>query len=132
MKAGDLIEFNPRPAITREQLNAYAKASGDHNPIHLDEKAALAVGLPGVIAHGMISAAFLAERAIEHLESSGVLAQYKLKSFQCRFKNMVHLGDVVSVGGAVKEAGEKTVIDIQARNQRGEVVTLGSTEWVWE
>jgi acyl dehydratase len=130
MKAGDLIEFHPRPAITQAQLNAYAKASGDHNPIHLDEKAALSVGLPGVIAHGMISAAFLAERAIEHLEANGALAQYKLKNFQCRFKNMVHLGDVVSLGGTVKEFGEKAVLDIQARNQRGDVVTLGTTEWV--
>jgi len=40
-------------AVDRERLRAYAEASGDRNPIHLDESAARAVGLPGVIAHGM-------------------------------------------------------------------------------
>ena len=40
--------------ITRDDLRRYADASGDHNPIHLDPGAARAVGLPGVIAHGML------------------------------------------------------------------------------
>ena len=40
--------------ITRDDLRRYAAASGDHNPIHLDPAAARAVGLPGVIAHGML------------------------------------------------------------------------------
>lgn len=42
-------------AITRADLVAYAEASGDHNPIHLDEEVARSVGLPGVIAHGMLT-----------------------------------------------------------------------------
>ena len=41
--------------FTRADLIRYADASGDHNVIHLDEQAALAVGLPGVIAHGMLT-----------------------------------------------------------------------------
>lgn len=49
--------------ITRADLVAYAHASGDHNPIHQDEEIALAVGLPGVIAHGMFTLA-LVGRAI--------------------------------------------------------------------
>ena len=43
-----------RVTFTREQIAAYAEASGDHNPIHLDEEFAKSVGLPGVIAHGML------------------------------------------------------------------------------
>ncbi|MGW6139702.1 MaoC/PaaZ C-terminal domain-containing protein [Streptomyces sp. NPDC055144] len=39
---------------TRERLVAYAAASGDHNPIHWSDSRAAAVGLPGVIAHGML------------------------------------------------------------------------------
>ncbi|MDR2564510.1 MAG: MaoC family dehydratase N-terminal domain-containing protein [Bifidobacteriaceae bacterium] len=42
-------------ALTRADLARYAQASGDRNPIHLDEQAANAVGLPGVIAHGMLT-----------------------------------------------------------------------------
>lgn len=45
--------------VTRADLVAYAHASGDHNPIHQDEEIALAVGLPGVIAHGMYTLALL-------------------------------------------------------------------------
>ena len=51
-------------AVTRADLRAYAAASGDDNPIHQDEQVALAVGLPGVIAHGMVTLA-LAGRAVE-------------------------------------------------------------------
>ena len=49
--------------VTRADLRAYAEASGDPNPIHLDPEVAAAVGLPGVIAHGMLTLA-LAARAV--------------------------------------------------------------------
>ncbi|NAZ76779.1 acyl dehydratase [Kineococcus sp. T13] len=44
-----------RYELSREDLRAYAEASGDRNPIHLDEATARAVGLPDVIAHGMLT-----------------------------------------------------------------------------
>ena len=43
--------------LTRAQLVRYAGASGDFNPIHWNETAATSVGLPGVIAHGMLTMA---------------------------------------------------------------------------
>lgn len=43
--------------ITREDLRRYAEASGDHNPIHLNDEAARELGLPGVVAHGMLTSA---------------------------------------------------------------------------
>lgn len=43
--------------ITRADLRRYAEASGDHNPIHLEDEAARALGLPGVVAHGMLTSA---------------------------------------------------------------------------
>lgn len=49
--------------ITRADLVRYAGASGDFNPIHWSDRSALAVGLPGVIAHGMFTMA-LAGRAV--------------------------------------------------------------------
>ena len=52
-----------RYPVTRADLVAYAEASGDHNPIHQDDEVATAVGLPGVIAHGMYTLA-LAARAV--------------------------------------------------------------------
>jgi hypothetical protein len=62
MQAGDALETQ-RYDVTRADLVAYAGASGDHNPIHQDEAVATAVGLPGVIAHGMFTLA-LAARAV--------------------------------------------------------------------
>jgi acyl dehydratase len=59
------LELEPRVfRVTREDLVAYAEASGDHNPIHQDDEVARSVGLPGVIAHGMYTMA-LAARYVE-------------------------------------------------------------------
>ena len=63
MNAVDVLE--PRTfAITRADLVAYAEAAGDPNPIHQDEEVARSVGLPGVIAHGMLTLG-LVGRAVE-------------------------------------------------------------------
>jgi len=45
--------------IDRALLKAYADASGDQNPIHQNEKFAVSVGLPNVIAHGMLTMALV-------------------------------------------------------------------------
>ena len=52
--------------LAGDQAERYAEASGDHNPIHLDEEAARAVGLPGRILHGLCTMA-LAGRAVEQV-----------------------------------------------------------------
>ena len=58
---GDPIAALAKPAISRLQLALYASAGADHNPIHQDEAAARAGGLPGVIAHGMLPLGFLGQ-----------------------------------------------------------------------
>ena len=45
--------------IRREDVKAYADASGDQNPLHQDDGFAQSVGFPGIIAHGMFSMAHL-------------------------------------------------------------------------
>ena len=79
-------------AITRADLVAYARASGDHNPIHQDEEVARSVGLPGVIAHGMYTMA-LGARAV-----AAWFPDAELVSFGCKFTNPV----VVPADGAVE------------------------------
>lgn len=126
LKAGSLIEFTPFPAITREQLRAYADASGDFNPIHLDEEVAKKVGLPGIIAHGMFIAGLVAERALQVVEQNPALQGFELIQFQTRFKAMTLLGDTPTVGGSIKEISpESLVLELQAKNQRGELTTAG-------
>ena len=64
--------------VTREDLVAYAAASGDHNPIHQDEEVARSVGLPGVIAHGMYTLA-LAARYLEEQVGPGQVSSFGAK-----------------------------------------------------
>lgn len=55
-RTGDTLPARTLP-ITRDDLGRYADASGDRNPIHLSDEAARALGLPGVVAHGMLTSA---------------------------------------------------------------------------
>jgi acyl dehydratase len=128
--AGSSIEFQEFGTISKEQLRAYAEASGDFNPIHLDEEVAKKVGLPGIIAHGMLIAGFMSERALRFVEKETSLTGYSLIQFQARFKAMTLLGDTPQVGGIVKEiTGESLWLEIQAKNQRGEITTLGTAKF---
>jgi len=130
LQTGSPISFIAFPQISQPQLNAYAQASGDMNPIHLNETVAKSMGLPGIIAHGMLSAGFLAERARRAVKESSTYQTFQIARFQSRFKAMVFLGDVISIGGTVKEATDsKLVLDLQAKNQKDEVVTLATVEY---
>jgi acyl dehydratase len=66
-------------AVTREALVAYARASGDPNPIHQDPEVARSVGLPDVIAHGMFTLALAARYVDEQLGESGRIAELGAK-----------------------------------------------------
>src|SRR2546428_9667872 len=122
---GEALSPLVKPPITLEQLKRYAKASGDHNPIHLDEEAARRVGLDSVIAHGMLSMAFLGQFVGQHISDTpeAFLAQLKV-----RFTDMVRLGDTLTCHGIVKEyindeSGYGTVVvECWAQNQKGEQV----------
>jgi acyl dehydratase len=130
IRAGSEVEFKTLNPITREQLREYAQASGDFNPIHLDDDVAKKVGLPGVIAHGMLVAAQMAERAKEFVKSEATFDGFQLVKFQSRFKAMTHLGDTPVVGGMVKELSEQELLlELQSRNQRGELTTQGTARF---
>ena len=114
-----------KSAITREQLRAYAEASLDHNPIHLDDAVAKKSGLPGVIAHGMLTMAFMGEFLHQALDS---LCQGKgrIEETSCRFKAMTFPGDVITISGSASVAGDKQWnCDIEAKNQNGEITATG-------
>ncbi len=87
--------------VTRADLVRYAGASGDFNPIHWSERVATSVGLPGVIAHGMLTLA-LAARAVE--EWAG--GPDRIVEFGAKFTKPVVVPDddrgvVVEVTGSV-------------------------------
>ena len=93
--AGDELEERKLPPIDRMRLIKYAGASGDFNPIHLVDEAAAEAGLPGIIAHGMLTVATMGLLFSPYLEHGYV------KTFHSRFSGMVFLGDVLRVGGRV-------------------------------
>jgi acyl dehydratase len=93
---GDELEERVLPPVDRDRLARYAEASGDPNPIHLSDEAAESAGLPGVIAHGMLTVAAMGLLFSPYLEHGHV------KTFRSRFSGMVFLGDVLRVGGRVR------------------------------
>jgi acyl dehydratase len=114
---GDTLEERTRPPIDRDQLRKYAEASGDPNPIHLSDEAAAAAGLPGVIAHGMLTVATMGLLFSPYLEHGHV------KTFRSRFSGMVFLGDTLRVGGRateVQETDEGRLHTFEVYARRGE------------
>ena len=113
--------------VTVEQIRRYAEASGDRNPIHLDETFARSAGLPGVIAHGMLTMAFANQMVTDWLGDRS-----RLKRLQGRFAGMVQPGDDVTCSGSVTSKDDerrRIVINLVVTNQRGErVVNKGVAE----
>ena len=124
IKVGDAIPSLTKPAISHLQLALYAGAGADHNPIHVDQEAAKAGGLPGIIAHGMLPLGFLGQLLTQWVP------QRQVRSLSARFVAMAFPGDVVTCSGRIagkrEEAGEKLVdVDIAAQNQKGETIQSG-------
>lgn len=106
--------------VTVEQIRQYAEASGDRNPIHLDDTFARSAGLPGVIAHGMLTMAFANQMITDWLGDRSLL-----KRLQGRFAGMVLPGDEVTCSGSVASKdseARRVTIDLVVTNQRGERV----------
>jgi acyl dehydratase len=121
---GDAIPSLTLPPVSRLQLALFAGASADHNPIHLDDDAARGGGLPGVIAHGMLTMAFLGRLVTRWVP------QRNLRNLSGRFVAMAFPGDVITCSGTVTAKaivdGEKRVeLDVVARNQQGDSVLVG-------
>ncbi len=101
MNAGDELETQVY-AITRADLVRYAGASGDRNPIHWSDRVASAVGLPGVIAHGMVTLGLAARAVATWSEGAEVV------DLGAKFTNPVLVPDDdtgarVEVAGTVKQ-----------------------------
>lgn len=65
--------------LTRDALVRYAGASGDFNPIHYRDDVAASVGLPGVLAHGMLTMGLAVQPVVDWLGADGVVADYQVR-----------------------------------------------------
>lgn len=125
--AGDALPEIVKEPIGRVQLVKYAGASGDFNPLHFDDAVAQERGLPQVIAHGMLSMAFLGQAAESAFGAGSV------RKLEVNFRGMVRLGDVITCRGEVTEVREEggrplAVCALEAVNQEGAPVTKGVAE----
>ncbi len=112
--------------VTQSDINRYAEASGDDNPIHIDEAFAATTPLKGTIAHGMLVLAYVSEmlsRAFGDVwDESGQLS--------VKFKSPTRPGDTLTVSGQVESlCGEGDIVlatcSLTCRNQSDAVVVSG-------
>ena len=120
---GQVLAPLPKPPITVEQLREYAEASLDSNPIHLDATFAKSAGFPSVIAHGMISMAFLADFMVSHFPES----HYQILRMKTRFRKVTFPGDQLTCEGKIKEvhADGSLSVGLATRNTAGDLTSEG-------
>jgi acyl dehydratase len=92
--------------VTREDVRAYAEASGDRNPLHLNDDVARSVGFDGVIAHGMFTMGHLAS-AVEWWLGEDVF----VRRMRAQFRSPVSMGETIVARATVRavEDGGRTV-----------------------
>ena len=115
-----------RKKITQAQINLYAEASGDFNPIHVDEKFGRESQFGTTIAHGMMVAASLSEMMVVAFGE----AWHETGRLNIRFRLPVLRGDSISARGRVKEIVEglgthEVRCDVTVTKQNGEEVITG-------
>jgi acyl dehydratase len=131
LAAEDRGVLGPLRTISQDHLNAYAYASGDHNPLHLDASFAEGTQFGGIIAHGMLTLGFVGELM------TAVFGQKWLNTgaLNVRFRGPAYLGDKVSAWCKVsKPSNEKSsngnglvVCSIGVLNERsGEELITGT------
>jgi acyl dehydratase len=65
--------------LTRDSLVRYAGASGDFNPIHYRDDVAKSVGLPGVLAHGMLTMGLAVQPVVDWIGDSAKVVDYQVR-----------------------------------------------------
>ena len=102
----------------------YAGASGDYNPIHIDDEFARAVGLPGRILHGLWT---MAQVARAQADAAG--GPEHLKRLSVQFRGMGMPEQEIVVSGTVRKAGDgRVVIDTVAEQAGNQIIRNAEAE----
>ena len=115
LSVGDVIAEKTY-SVTRDSLVRYAGASGDFNPIHYRDDVAAAVGLPGVLAHGMLTMGISIEPVVSWLADAGKVIEYRV-----RFTKPVVVP--ASDSAALKVTATVAVIELEAAKVRVDLQT---------
>lgn len=125
IRVGDELPAMAKQPIDRVQLARYAGATGDFNPLQVDEVAARAAGLPSVVAPNTIGLGFLGQLVGDWARGAQV------KRLSCKFSRILWPGDTLICKGRVAdrhgEGGRYLVeLDVWAENQKGELALRGT------
>ena len=113
-------------SVDDDQALRYADASGDHNPIHVEDAAAKAVGLPGVILHGMCTMALCSRAVVDELAGG---EPDRLRRLAVRFYRPVYPGnDLVTTMYDAGTADDRRVVAFEASSAGKVVVRDGRAE----
>ncbi len=122
MKPGDEFELKVTP--DRYLTVRYAGASGDFNPIHIDEEFARQVGLPSRILHGLWTMAQVARAHTEALGGPG-----KLERLSVQFRGMGVLEQEITISGTVRTVeGERAIVESVAEQGGKKIIKNGEAE----
>nr|WP_307875433.1 MaoC family dehydratase [Frankia nepalensis] len=110
--------------IRRADLVRYAGASGDFNPIHWNEKVAAEVGLPGVIAHGMLTMATAGRVVTDWAGDPGAIREYGVKFSSPVVVPNDDTGAVVEVRATVEKKlpDDRVVVNLTVRCEGAKVL----------
>src|SRR4051812_28164301 len=123
MRPGDAV---PELRVTPDRYLTvrYAGASGDFNPIHIDEDFARQVGLPGKILHGLWT---MAQVARAQTDAGG--GPHSLRRLSVQFRGMGLPEQELTVTGTVSEAtGDRAVIDTVAEQDGNQIIRNAEAE----
>ncbi len=121
------MDLNPlQKEIIQKNINLYAEASRDFNPIHINEEFARSTSLGGTIAHGMLVLAYVSQMLTANFGQSWL----KSGKLNVRFKTPARPGDTVAISGKIRKIekdGAQTSIkcDVLCQNRAGETIISG-------
>lgn len=112
--------------VTRDTLVRYAGASGDFNPIHWNEKFALEVGLPDVIAHGMFTMAEAVRVVTDWVGDPGAVVEYGVRFTRPVVVPNDGTGAVIEVSAKIgdKLDGNRVRVDLTATSEGKKVLGM--------
>tara|TARA_A100001011_G_scaffold367302_1_gene420598 strand:- start:103 stop:522 length:420 start_codon:yes stop_codon:yes gene_type:complete len=110
--------------VSRTNLALYAGASGDHNPLHIDSDYTDQIGLPDVIAHGMLIMGYLGRVLTNNISQDQIL------EYGVQFSSITNIGDILTCKATVikiytKEDRKILKLELSVKNQNKDLKLKG-------
>ena len=110
--------------VSRTNLALYAGASGDHNPLHIDSDYTDQIGLPDVIAHGMLIMGYLGRVLTNNISQDQIL------EYGVQFSSITNIGDILTCKATVikiytKEDRKNLKLELSVKNQNKDLKLKG-------